>query len=67
VDAGNVVPLLRDGLGGGEVTYHSGNYLILLQMDELACFAPGMLALGTEGATPEKAEKYLTLAKEVKH
>jgi mannosyl-oligosaccharide alpha-1,2-mannosidase len=36
-------------------------------MDELACFAPGMLALGTDGAPPEKAEKYLTLAKEVKH
>jgi mannosyl-oligosaccharide alpha-1,2-mannosidase len=37
------------------------------KMDELACFAPGMLALGTEGAPPEKAEKYLTLAKEVRH
>ncbi|CAM6032388.1 unnamed protein product [Sphagnum compactum] len=35
------------------------------KMDELACFAPGMLALGTEGAPPEKAEKYLTLAKEL--
>ncbi|CAK9863495.1 unnamed protein product [Sphagnum jensenii] len=35
------------------------------KMDELACFAPGMLTLGTEGASPEKASKYLELAKEL--
>ncbi len=38
---------------------------MIMQMDELACFAPGMLTLGTEGASPEKASKYLELAKEV--
>lgn len=36
-----------------------------LQMDELACFAPGMLALGSSGYGPEKAEKILSLAEEV--
>jgi mannosyl-oligosaccharide alpha-1,2-mannosidase len=35
------------------------------QMDELACFAPGMLTLGTVGASPEKSRQYLTLAEEV--
>lgn len=38
-----------------------------LQMDELACFAPGMLALGVEGASEENAKKYLDLAKEVSY
>eukprot|EP00246_Nothoceros_aenigmaticus_P018190 TRINITY_DN9422_c0_g1_i2.p1 TRINITY_DN9422_c0_g1~~TRINITY_DN9422_c0_g1_i2.p1 ORF type:complete len:608 (-),score=117.14 TRINITY_DN9422_c0_g1_i2:128-1951(-) len=35
------------------------------KMDELACFAPGMLALGADGAAPEKASRYLDLAKEL--
>ncbi|RRT40905.1 hypothetical protein BHE74_00048541, partial [Ensete ventricosum] len=35
------------------------------QMDELACFVPGMLALGSSDYDPEKAEKFLSLAKEV--
>lgn len=34
-------------------------------MDELACFAPGMLVLGMDGASPEKAKEYLNLAEEV--
>jgi len=34
-------------------------------MDELACFAPGMLTLGMEGALAEKAVEYLEIAKEV--
>lgn len=36
-----------------------------MQMDELACFVPGMLVLGTDGATPQKADEYLNLAQEV--
>lgn len=36
-----------------------------MQMDELACFVPGMLALGSFGYGPEKAEKFLELSKEV--
>ncbi|CAM6075530.1 unnamed protein product [Sphagnum tenellum] len=35
------------------------------KMDELACFAPGMLTLGMEGALPEKAVEYLEIAKEL--
>ncbi|XP_074582519.1 mannosyl-oligosaccharide 1,2-alpha-mannosidase MNS1-like [Curcuma longa] len=35
------------------------------KMDELACFAPGMLALGSSGYDPEKAEKMLSLSKEL--
>eukprot|EP00262_Sarcandra_glabra_P007997 TRINITY_DN21165_c0_g1_i2.p1 TRINITY_DN21165_c0_g1~~TRINITY_DN21165_c0_g1_i2.p1 ORF type:complete len:574 (+),score=88.33 TRINITY_DN21165_c0_g1_i2:129-1850(+) len=35
------------------------------KMDELACFAPGMLALGSSGYDPENAEKFLTLAEEL--
>ncbi|KAL2651086.1 hypothetical protein R1flu_019214 [Riccia fluitans] len=35
------------------------------KMDELACFAPGMLVLGMEGASEEKAQKYLDVAKEL--
>ncbi|XP_072993669.1 mannosyl-oligosaccharide 1,2-alpha-mannosidase MNS1-like [Typha latifolia] len=35
------------------------------KMDELACFAPGMLALGSSGYGPDKAEKILSLAKEL--
>ena len=34
--------------------------VLVVQMD-----APGMLTLGTEGASPEKAKEYLDLAEEV--
>jgi hypothetical protein len=34
-------------------------------MDELACFVPGMLALGASGYSPRKAEQIMNLAKEV--
>ena len=34
-------------------------------MDELACFAPGMLALGASGYGPDEEKKFLTLAEEV--
>ena len=34
-------------------------------MDELACFAPGMLALGASGYGPEKSEQIMNMAKEV--
>lgn len=39
--------------------------LIYLQMDELACFAPGMLALGSSGYGPDDSQKFLSLAEEV--
>ncbi|KAJ6846522.1 mannosyl-oligosaccharide 1,2-alpha-mannosidase MNS1-like [Iris pallida] len=35
------------------------------KMDELACFVPGMLALGSSGYGSEKAEKILSLAEEL--
>ncbi|CAN6552048.1 unnamed protein product [Malus baccata var. baccata] len=35
------------------------------KMDELACFAPGMLALGSSGYVPDEAEKFLSLAEEL--
>ncbi|XVE71908.1 hypothetical protein DITRI_Ditri10aG0189000 [Diplodiscus trichospermus] len=35
------------------------------KMDELACFAPGMLALGSTGYGPGEAEKILALAEEL--
>jgi len=35
------------------------------QMDELACFVPGMLALGSSSSGPDEAAKYLGLAEEV--
>ncbi|XP_078170731.1 alpha-mannosidase 1 [Carex rostrata] len=35
------------------------------KMDELACFAPGMLALGSSGYGPEKSKLILTLAEEL--
>ncbi|CAL8130376.1 unnamed protein product [Prunus armeniaca] len=35
------------------------------KMDELACFAPGMLALGSSGYGPEDSKKFLSLAEEV--
>ncbi|KAG8046795.1 hypothetical protein GUJ93_ZPchr0008g13216 [Zizania palustris] len=34
------------------------------KMDELACFVPGMLALGASGYGPEKAKEIMNLAKE---
>lgn len=34
-------------------------------MDELACFAPGMLALGSSGFGPDGSQKFLSLAEEV--
>ena len=34
-------------------------------MDELACFVPGMLALGSSGYGPEDSKKFFTLAEEV--
>ncbi|XP_057967780.1 mannosyl-oligosaccharide 1,2-alpha-mannosidase MNS1-like [Malania oleifera] len=35
------------------------------KMDELACFAPGMLALGASDYGPENAQKFLSLAEEL--
>ncbi|KAF3526551.1 hypothetical protein F2Q69_00046744, partial [Brassica cretica] len=35
------------------------------KMDELACFAPGMLALGASGYGPDEEKKFLTLAEEL--
>ncbi|KAA8541540.1 hypothetical protein F0562_022692 [Nyssa sinensis] len=35
------------------------------KMDELACFAPGMLALGSSGYSPDESQKFLTLAEEL--
>lgn len=35
------------------------------KMDELACFAPGMLALGSSGYGPGDSEKFLSLAEEL--
>ncbi|XP_021720326.1 mannosyl-oligosaccharide 1,2-alpha-mannosidase MNS1-like [Chenopodium quinoa] len=35
------------------------------KMDELACFAPGMLALGSAGYGPGDSEKFMSLAKEL--
>lgn len=35
------------------------------KMDELACFAPGMLALGSSGYGSEKSEEIMNLAKEL--
>ncbi|PKA50854.1 Mannosyl-oligosaccharide 1,2-alpha-mannosidase MNS1 [Apostasia shenzhenica] len=35
------------------------------KMDELACFVPGMLALGVSGYGEDKADKILSLAKEL--
>ncbi|KAG0583642.1 hypothetical protein M758_3G151900 [Ceratodon purpureus] len=46
------------------IAERSGNQLIH-KMDELACFTPGMLVLGMEGASPGKAKEYLDLAKEL--
>ncbi|CAL0335317.1 unnamed protein product [Lupinus luteus] len=35
------------------------------KMDELACFAPGMLALGSSGYGPDESQKFLSLAEEL--
>ncbi|ONM17644.1 Mannosyl-oligosaccharide 12-alpha-mannosidase MNS1 [Zea mays] len=35
------------------------------KMDELACFAPGMLALGASGYGPEQSEQIMNMAKEL--
>ncbi|XP_060206090.1 mannosyl-oligosaccharide 1,2-alpha-mannosidase MNS1-like [Lycium barbarum] len=35
------------------------------KMDELACFAPGMLALGSSGYSPDEAQKFLSLSEEL--
>lgn len=35
------------------------------KMDELACFAPGMLALGSSGYGPDDSQKIFTLAEEL--
>lgn len=35
------------------------------KMDELACFVPGMLALGSSGYGPEDSKKFFTLAEEL--
>ncbi|KHG28567.1 Mannosyl-oligosaccharide 1,2-alpha-mannosidase MNS1 -like protein [Gossypium arboreum] len=35
------------------------------KMDELACFAPGMLALGSSDYGPDEAKKFLSLAEEI--
>ncbi|KAL6972573.1 mannosyl-oligosaccharide alpha-1,2-mannosidase [Sarracenia purpurea var. burkii] len=42
----------------------NGNTLID-KMDELACFAPGMIALGASGYGPEDSHKFLSLAEEL--
>uniref|UniRef100_A0A164V9Q0 alpha-1,2-Mannosidase n=1 Tax=Daucus carota subsp. sativus TaxID=79200 RepID=A0A164V9Q0_DAUCS len=38
---------------------------IIDKMDELACFAPGMIALGASGYGPDKSQQFLTLAEEL--
>jgi len=35
------------------------------KMDELACFAPGMIALGASGSGPDDSQKFLSLAEEL--
>ncbi|KAK7255060.1 hypothetical protein RIF29_28462 [Crotalaria pallida] len=35
------------------------------KMDELACFAPGMIALGSSGYGPDESRKFLSLAEEL--
>ncbi|XP_052182071.1 mannosyl-oligosaccharide 1,2-alpha-mannosidase MNS1-like [Diospyros lotus] len=35
------------------------------KMDELACFAPGMIALGSAGYGPDESQKFLSLAEEL--
>ncbi|WMV34944.1 hypothetical protein MTR67_028329 [Solanum verrucosum] len=40
-------------------------YSFVDKMDELACFAPGMLALGSSGYGPDESQKFLSLAEEL--
>ncbi|PKI38168.1 mannosyl-oligosaccharide 1,2-alpha-mannosidase MNS1-like isoform X2 [Punica granatum] len=40
-------------------------YSLTDKMDELACFAPGMIALGSFGYGPEESKKFLSLAEEL--
>lgn len=40
-------------------------WFLWLQMNELACFASGMLALGSSGFDPQKAKTILSLSEEV--
>lgn len=54
------------------IPLHAQDYFLVfnlfsksMQMDELACFAPGMLALGSFGYGPEESQKFLSLAEEV--
>ncbi|KAI3521258.1 hypothetical protein L1887_10719 [Cichorium endivia] len=35
------------------------------KMDELACFAPGMIALGSSGYGPDESSKFMSLAEEL--
>ncbi|CDP04495.1 unnamed protein product [Coffea canephora] len=35
------------------------------KMDDLACFAPGMLVLGSSGYASDESQKFLSLAEEV--
>lgn len=46
------------------IAERSGGSLID-KMDELACFAPGMLALGAQGYASDKSVKYMQLAEEL--
>ncbi|KAJ7560768.1 hypothetical protein O6H91_04G145000 [Diphasiastrum complanatum] len=47
------------------IAERSGTNYYTDKMDELACFAPGMLALGSDDANSDNAKKYLNLAKEL--
>lgn len=47
------------------IAERAGSNSYIDKMDELACFAPGMLALGSDGATAEKAAVYMNAAKEL--
>ena len=58
--AGRLLNLISHSLKGSDKFC-----LWLTQMDELACFAPGMLALGASGYGPENSEQIMNLAKEV--
>jgi len=58
--AGRLLKLISYSLEGSDKFC-----LRLTQMDELACFAPGMLALGASGYGPENSEQIMNLAKEV--
>jgi mannosyl-oligosaccharide alpha-1,2-mannosidase len=59
--------ILKGNLFNLDVYVMENNYLILslFQMDELACFVPGMLALGSSGYGPGEGDKIMALAEEV--